>query len=549
MRKLLLLWIVFGVVFIGEQAVAQLLDSSTLPILIIDTRGQAIPNEPKIVASLKIIDNGPGKTNFPTDKPSFESTIGIEQRGSSSRILFPKKPYGFELRDAKGEEGVSAPLLGMPAEEDWVLNATYNDKTLVREVLTYGLYRQFSSHYATPTRYCEVILNDQYQGLYILMEKIKRDKNRINISNLKSSDTSGDALTGGYILKLDKTEGSASRTWESPFKSSSNKSIPIQIEFPKIEDITEAQFNYIKEYLTSFETALKSEGYRDEATGYPKYINVDSWVDYLIINEVCRNVDAYRISTFFYKDRESKGGKLVMGPIWDFNLAYGNVDFCQGESYMGWAFDFNNVCQNEPNQMPFWWNRLLMDFNFARKVRLRYQSLREDVLKTDRVHQYIDSTITSLDEAPIRNFQRWPVIGQKLWPNYYVGNTYQDEVKYLKDWISLRLKWMDQALLPFRSDVTGSLSASNNEALLLLSPNPALHKQVQIQFNLPTVSAVRLLTIDLWGRATLQKDLGRLAPGLHHSQLQLESTNAQPIQLVVLEADGRIISTKKLLQP
>ncbi len=526
-----------------------MLDNSTLPILIIDTQGQEIPNEPKIVASLKIIDNGPGKINLPTDKPAFESKIGIEQRGSSSRILFPKKPYGFELRDAKGEEGVSASLLGIPAEEDWVLNATYNDKTLVREVLTYGLYRQFSPYYATQTRYCEVILNGQYQGLYILMEKIKRDRNRVNISNLRSTDTAGDALTGGYILKLDKVEGSPSRTWESPFKSSSNKTIPIQIEFPKIGDITEAQFNYIKDYLTAFETALKSESYQDEATGYPKYIDVDSWVDYLIINEVCRNVDAYRISTFFYKDRDSKGGKLVMGPIWDFNLAYGNVDFCQGESYMGWAFDFNSVCQNEPNHMPFWWNRLLMDFNFARKVRLRYQSLRQNVLKTEHINQYIDSTITSMHEAPIRNFQRWPVIGQKLWPNHYVGNTYQDEVKYLKDWISLRLNWMDGALLPFGADVMSSPSAVSNEIQLLVSPNPAPHKQVQVQFNLPAASAVRIVTVDLWGRTTIRRDMGRLTSGLHSSEVNLENTNGHLIQLIALEADGRIISTKKLLQP
>ncbi|HEV7349063.1 CotH kinase family protein [Telluribacter sp.] len=550
MKKRFLLSIVVCFLSIGSgsYAGAQQLDSSNLPILLIDTHGQEIPNEPKIVASLKLIDNGVGKPNSPTDRPAYEGKIGIEQRGSSSRILFPKKPYGFELRDARGEEGISASLLGIPAEEDWVLNATYNDKTLVREVLTYGLYRQFSPYYATQTRYCEVIINGRYEGLYILMEKIKRDKNRVNISNLKSSDTSGDALTGGYILKIDKTEGTLSRTWQSPYKSTMNPSIsiPIQVEFPKLQDLTENQFNYIKEYITNFENVLKSDDYRDETTGYARYIDVDSWVDYLIINEVSRNIDAYRLSTFFYKDRDSKGGKLVMGPIWDYNLAYGNADYCQGELYQGWAFDFNQHCRDDTYQIPFWWNRLLMDYNFARKVRLRYQSLRKTVLKTDHINKYIDSTITSLQEAPIRNFQRWPVLGQKLWPNYYVGNNYPDEVNYLKEWLNQRLRWMDDVLLQFGSDVTASTTASNS-LLLTVSPNPA-QEQVQVKFNLPKPSQVKVLMIDLWGRTTLQKNLGTLPAGLHSTELDLKTATGAPVQVVTLEADGKIISSQKLIQ-
>jgi len=166
----------------------QILSSSDLPILIINTKGVEIPNEPKIVATMSIIDNGLGKRNAMSDKPVYSGKIGIEQRGASSRQLFPKKPYGIELRDTSGINSVNASILGMPAESDWVLNATYNDKTLLRDVITYQMYRQMSRYYASRYRFCEVVINDQYQGIYIVMEKIKRDKNRVDIANLKPED-------------------------------------------------------------------------------------------------------------------------------------------------------------------------------------------------------------------------------------------------------------------------------------------------------------------------------------------------------------------------
>ena len=160
------------------KSFGQTLDSSNLPILIIDTQGQFIPDEPKIVSTIKIIDNGKGKRNKITDAPAYAGKIGIEQRGATSRQFFPKKPYGFELRDTSGLVGVSASILGLPSEEDWVLNATYNDKTLIREVLTYDLYRSFSPLYVPRYKFCEVMLNGKYEGIYILFEKIKRDKNK-----------------------------------------------------------------------------------------------------------------------------------------------------------------------------------------------------------------------------------------------------------------------------------------------------------------------------------------------------------------------------------
>lgn len=497
----------FPAFFLGlltTAASAQTPVSSNLPLVLINTNGRTIPDEPKIVADLRIIDNGPGKRNTATDKPTFVSKIGIEKRGATSQQFFPKKPYGFELRDTSGVNSINASVLGMPAESDWVLNATYNDKTLIRETLTYDLNRQMSRYYTPRYRYCEVILNGTYDGLYILFEKIKRDKNRVNISSIKKTDVSGDALTGGYIFKLDKTEGSPSRGWDSPYKGVRGQTIPIQIDRPKPEDLAEAQFQYAKTYITDFENALSGPQYQDSLTGYHNYINVDSFVDYLLLTEVCKNVDGYRLSTFFYKDRDAKGnaGKLTLGPIWDYNLTYGNANYCAGDTPQGWAFDHPRTCPTDPFQMPFWWDRLLSDRSFASRVRVNYQAMRQTVLKTERIHAYVDSVAGALTEARTRNFERWPVIGTYVWPNSYVGRSYADELTYLKRWIDQRLTWLDAAVLPLGSAVLATEPVPAEPFGLTVSPNPSAG-DVTLRYVLPRRMNVRLSVTDAAGR-TLQ---------------------------------------------
>jgi hypothetical protein len=506
--------------------------SSTLPLVLINTNGQTIPDEPKIIADLRIVDNGPGKRNLSIDQPTFTSKIGIERRGATSQVFFPKKPYGFELRDTSGLNSVNASILGMPAESDWVLNATYNDKTLIRETLTYDVNRQFSTYYTPRYRYCEVILNGSYEGIYILFEKIKRNKNRVNITSIKKTDITGDALTGGYIFKIDKTDGSPSRSWQSPYTGLVGKPILIQIDRPKPEDLAQEQFEYAKAYVSSFESALNGAQFQDSITGYRKYINDDSFVDYMLLTELCKNVDGYRLSTFFYKDRDSKGlaGKLTIGPIWDYNLAYGNANYCAGNSYQGWAFNFPRTCPNDGFQMPLWWDRLLSDRTFANKVRVKYQTLRQSILKTERIHAYIDSVANVLTESRIRNFQRWPVLGQYVWPNSYVGLTYQDEVSYLKTWIQQRLTWMDTEIQPFGSVVLANEPIDSFE--LLFSPNPSTGV-VTVRYQLTRKTDLRLTIMDSSGQVlqTLalpgqpagdnQQAIQNLptTPGVYHVQL------------------------------
>lgn len=417
--------------------------SSNLPIIKVDTKGQYIPDEPKITATMGIINNG---TQNHIDDPfnDYNGNIGIEIRGSSSQS-FPKKQYAVELWTAAGQD-TSASILGLPIEEDWILYAPYSDKSLIRNVLTFKLGADLG-WYAPRTKLCELYINEMYQGVYVLTEKIKRDKNRVDISTLNPDENTGDDLTGGYIVKLDKYEGATQGLgWDSPhapLNRGNNQVIHFQYHYPKEDDITSVQGNYIQNYVTAFESTLKGPYFRDRVDGYRKYINVESFIDFAIINELTRNVDGYRLSTFLYKDKDSKDGRLYLGPIWDFNLAFGNADYCEGGSTHGWAWDFNTICNGDSWLIPFWWKRLLRDPDYVVQFQNRWNELRVGPFSDDAIMNYIDSVETVLEEPQQRNFSQWSILSKNVWPNNYIGHTYENEMNYLKNWISDRLTWLD----------------------------------------------------------------------------------------------------------
>ena len=523
-------------------AFAQTLTSSNLPIVFINTNGLTIVDDPKIVADLAIVDNGTGKRNNVSDMPTFTSKIGIEFRGSSSQG-FPKKPYGFELRDASGINSVNASVLGMPSQSDWVLNAMYDDKSLIREPLTYDLNRQLSKYYTPRYRYCEVMMNGSYIGLYMLMEKIKRDKNRVNVTSLKATDASGDAVTGGYIFKIDKYTGTDSRDWDSPYKTN-NLTIPIQIDYPKLGDVTDPQYQYAKQFVTDFENTLAGANYKDSTAGYRKYIHDDSFVDYMLLTEVCHNLDGYRLSAFFYKDRDSKDGKLVMGPIWDYNLTYGNANYCNGDSYQGWSYTYDKICGDDQYQVPFWWYRLVSDPRFSNNVRTKYQTLRKGLLSTERIQAYIDSTANVLSESQARNFQQWPILGVYVWPNSFVGKTYQEEINFLKTWTKNRLEWLDNAMLTLSAQ---ALATEPIDALnVTISPNPS-GGDVTIQYQLQQRANLKLTITDATGRTVQSLSWPNQSAGDHQETLPARSLPTAPgIYYLQLDADGQPISKKIL---
>jgi hypothetical protein len=422
----------------------QTLTTTNLPILRINTNGQTIVDAVKITADMQIIDNGIGQINNVTDDPNgFDGKIGIELRGSSSQ-WYDKKPYSIETIDDLGASK-DLPLLGMPKEHDWALIAPLNDKTLMRDVMAYQLASEVLP-WAPRTRYVEVILNGQYEGVYILLEKIKRGKNRVNISKLKPTDVAGDSLTGGYILKMDKLNQGPGGDWASdypPFALSSATTY-FQMHYPKYVNAEAQQITYIKNYLSTFEDSLYK--WQPNSPGVPEYedwIDVDNWINYLLINEVSKNTDGYRLSSYFYKDRDDIDGKFKMGPVWDYNIAFGIGDYCDGQYSYGWAKDFNFVCPGDGWVIHFWWEKLCRDTLFQQKVNARWTDLRTTIWTNDKILSKIDSVSTLLSQAQTRNFIRWNVLGQYVWPNSFIGNSYSQEVDFLKTWLVERLAWMD----------------------------------------------------------------------------------------------------------
>jgi len=430
----------------GWFSIPGLFTSSALPIVIISTdQGKNILNDAKIQADMKIIWHGQGQRNFITDSGNvYNGKIGIEIRGAYSASL-PQKPYGFETRDSLGENR-NVSLLGMPAENDWVLLANYNDKTFLRNVLAFDIFRKMGN-YSTRSRYCEVVINNEYQGIYLLGEKIKQDKERVNIASLKPKDTSGDDLTGGYIFKNDYY--SESDNWTSQFPPWNKPGAIVHFVYydPDPDDITIEQKAYIKEFINSVETVLYNSSFNSPVFGYKAYIDIKSFADYFILSEVTRNVDAYKKSRFFFKDKDSKNLLLHSGPPWDYDWAWKNltencIHFNKTDG-SGWAYKINEC---NPNPVPPSWEvRMLKDGEFASLVHDRYFDLRSTILSQSQIDRTIDSVAKLLDEAQVRHYQKWKILGINVGtpePDYQPG-TYEGEITKFKYWISSRLAWLD----------------------------------------------------------------------------------------------------------
>ncbi|MDH5604789.1 MAG: CotH kinase family protein, partial [Cyclobacteriaceae bacterium] len=412
--------------------------SSNLPLIFINTNGRSIQNDIRISAHMGIVDNAaPLRNNLTDNFNNYNGRIEVEYRGSSSSG-FPKKSMRIETQDSLGNN-LNVGLLGLPPENDWVLYAPYTDKSLMRNILAYKM-GEWSGHYAPRTRLCELILNGHYEGIYVLTETIKRDANRLDIDELRLQDIAGDQLTGGYIFKFDRFDFLGS--WKSRYQEIHGW-LPwtaYQLVYPKPALMRPEQFAYIKDYVHEFETAVKEGDMEGPGSRYGQLVDEMSFVDFFIVNEVSKNVDGYRLSAYFYKEKITKGGKLHAGPLWDFNLGFGNADYCQGNLTTGWAYRFNSVCEAG---VPFYWEKIRGSERFVTLLKDRWKELRQEKFHTDTLMNYIDSLANILGEAQERNFNQWDVLGRYVWPNAFIGQTYQDEVNYLKWWIRLRLDYLD----------------------------------------------------------------------------------------------------------
>jgi subtilisin-like proprotein convertase family protein len=422
----------------GNQPAKPLLSASNLPIIKIDTHGQEIPDDPKIVADMYIIYDGAGQTNYSNQTNyNYAGKIGIEIRGHSSQ-QFPKKQYSVETRETNGIDDSDVVLLGLPKQSDWILSANYSDKSLMRNVLTYKIANEMGQ-YASRTIYCEVIINNEYRGVFVLEEKIKRDKNRVNVEKIATTDITPPNVTGGYIFSIDKLDGEGELTWMSKVPGTN---ITYQFVYPKAEDIQPEQSTYMQDYVDSFEEALNGPNYTDPDQGFRKYADQNSFMQYFIINELARNIDAYRISSYFHKSRSAK---IVAGPVWDYDIAWGNANYYDGNHTDDYAYSY--AIPPTDYQVPFWWSKLRTDALWEQNMVCMYNNARQSTLSSIHLNYLIDSFANELQAAQQRNFTRWHIIGQYVWPNPSpIPASYSGEVSYLKSWIADRLSFMDADL-------------------------------------------------------------------------------------------------------
>ena len=511
--------------------------SSDIPILVIDTEGRTILDEPKIAARMGIINNGAGNRNKITDTfNEYDGWIGIEYRGNASARISDKKPFTIETRHEDGTND-NVKILGLPKENDFVLRAGYMDKTLMRDALAYCMYRCMG-RWAPRTRYVELILNGSYEGVYILEEKIKPDKNRLDIAKMDSSDISGEALTGGYIWCTNYRWGDEEHN-DLLFDSTEADGNPRFLKYPKPGDVMPEQLNYISQLEQEFCDVMKSPNYNVPFVGYDKYIDVSSFIDEIIIQELTSNSDAYAYSGFFHKDL---GGKICAGPEWDFDQALCNSSYNDGARTDEWIIlKPNGGC-------PPFWNRLFSEPAFKTGLKTKWNEYRKDALSTVRILAYVDSIAGYLNEAQEHNFTKWPILGVSIWrslPGAEERNTYQKEVEYMKDWLIKHLAWMDNQLYQEPSAIEDQSNQSIMEFKLYSNyPNP-FNPATMIKYSIPIRSFVSLKIFNLLGQEVAVLVNQRNNAGEHI--VDFDASNlASGIYLYRIQA-GNFSLTKKMI--
>lgn len=438
----------FFFLFFSIPFFAQTFTDSNLPIVIITTDIDPNTNlplpvldDPRVLGSMKIIKRPQASRNYLSDQNTaaflnYDGRISIEIRGSSSQDL-PKKAYGFSTLQANNVSNDNVSLLGMPTENDWILNSLAFDPSLIRDYLSYNLARQLGG-YATRTEFCEVVLNGEYIGLYLLQEKIKADKDRVNILKITNDDIALPNVTGGYITKSDKTTGGDPVAWTMPSYAGQSDFIH---DLPKPANVTIEQDAYIHGIFTALATSAQTNN-TSLTDGYPSIIDVQSFIDFMILNELSSNADGYQLSTYYHQDRN---GKLRAGPIWDFNLTYGNDLFAYGldrSKTNVWQFS------NGDNEGPKYWTDLFNEPNFKCYWSKRWNQLilADQPLKHSNLVLLIDNTVDYINEAIVRENTKWGTI-----PNHAA------EIYNMKVFLYLRINWITTNI--------GSFSACNTVTL------------------------------------------------------------------------------------
>ncbi len=403
--------------------------TSDLPVLIIHSLGKGAPSASRQnPAHLSVFEPVNGVTSL-TNSPALVTRFGIKIRGSSTQG-YGKSSFAVEFWDEFNDD-VDREVLGLPSESDWVLYAPNNfEPVLIHNPFVHQLSRDMGC-YSPRTRFVEVYLNKStgpiaaanYNGIYVLEEKIKINPRRVAIDRLKPEHLQAPEVTGGYLLKIDRLDPG-----DTGFSAAGQTMCYVD---PKEKIIRlpqrDPQEKFIKDYFDSFGRALNGANWLHPVQGYRAYVDVDGWIDFHVLEVLTGNVDALVLSTYFHKPRQ---GKIVFGPHWDFDRALGSTD----------GRDANPRRWTTGPFFTGWWSRLFRDPDFWQKWIDRYQELRGSYFSLAHINRLIDQLADEVRQAQPRERQKWRVAPR--------GGTYQSEVNLMKNWLSNRLDFIDKQLVP-----------------------------------------------------------------------------------------------------
>jgi hypothetical protein len=387
--------------------------TASLPQINIVTDGAApVVSEDTYVHGTMTITNADGSANY-------SGTLNIKGHGSSTWAM-PKKPYRLKL-DSK------APLFGMPKEKNWILLANYDDKSQLRDALASEMGSLVGLAWSPRSQFAELTLNGVYAGTYQLTEKVDIDTNRVNIDELAATDTTPDVITGGYLVEIDQRIDDPGDC-DVPLRTILNAT-PFCVDSPDYAvPLVDVQFDYISGYLSDTENAMYAASFADPDSGYAAWIDVDSFINGYLVQELIKNTDGIGISSdYMYKPR---GGKLFYGPLWDFDISSGNSNYGPGPAPEGWWLRTYGI----------WHSRLLEDPAFAANAAARWHALKPQF---DALPAWLDQMAAAMGSAPDNNFAAWPILDSQVWPNGIVTGSYQGDEEALKDWLRERIAWID----------------------------------------------------------------------------------------------------------
>lgn len=444
------------------------IESTNLPIVFIESGGQMILRDDYILANMKIIHNGEGELNYGdtilhnNQHIDYDGYIALKYRGHSSFNYSDKKPYAFRtlkngILPIDGGEKKKVSLLGMRKDSKWAMLAPWSDRSMIRDVLSFDLARPWMD-FVPDTRFCEIVLDGTYCGIYILTERVSQGKNRLNLKDSKEIGNDGET---DILVYIDRGDDSGYESLYHPYGINGinvEKKIIYEYIFPEEKDFSvlpEKTKDYVNSEIDRMEESFLTSYYQDPSIGYRTQVDVMSFIDYMLSAEVSNNIDGYRLSTYLYRYCNTHAGEDGCDSrwkmsLWDYNFAWGNSKYNGHVSNTMWHYDINfrKDYQNDKNWVPFYWHRMLNDSLYVEQLKKRWHEYRNSNHSNESIEFKVDSltTLLQLGGALTRNEEAWQIFTSNIWGVGYSVNSYSEEIAHLKNWIVGRLAFMDKEL-------------------------------------------------------------------------------------------------------